>query len=237
MQVEGMSIIGRLITRMKRIKRSGQSLVEFAVLLPILLLMIAGLIEFGFMLNVYLDLIDSARETARFLANDDPVHAADGSFDPNPFGTPEPKGFYDRGFAMAYNTLHQAGQVDLDNTTDDVVISVFVVDDGAVSQRWPAHVGPYGTCSAGNGGDLGFMLYCHHPSDFDSDAMINSRLANLSNVPPDSAVVLVEIYYDYHMVIGLTWIQPFVPDPVTLHAYSIMPVPKAEPTPTPSPPP
>ena len=36
----------------------GQSLVEFTILLPVLLIMISGLIEFGFMLNYYLDLIE-----------------------------------------------------------------------------------------------------------------------------------------------------------------------------------
>ncbi len=55
-------------------KSLGQSFVEFAILLPLLLMMLSGLIEFGFMLNTYLDLINSAREVARYLANDDPLH-------------------------------------------------------------------------------------------------------------------------------------------------------------------
>jgi len=36
----------------------GQSLVEITILLPALPIMISGLIEFGFMLNYYLDLIE-----------------------------------------------------------------------------------------------------------------------------------------------------------------------------------
>src|SRR3990172_781805 len=53
----------------------GQSLVEFTILLPVLLVMISGLIEFGFMLNYYLDVIDASREAARWAAGDDPLRA------------------------------------------------------------------------------------------------------------------------------------------------------------------
>jgi hypothetical protein len=35
------------------------------------------------------------------------------------------------------------------------------------------------------------------------------------------------------MVLGLPWITMFVPDTITLHAYSIMPNAYVEPTPTP----
>lgn len=43
----------------------GQSLVEFAILLPVLLLLIMGILEFGLMLNSYLTINNSAREGAR----------------------------------------------------------------------------------------------------------------------------------------------------------------------------
>jgi hypothetical protein len=50
---------------------------------------------------------------------------------------------------------------------------------------------------------------------------------------PNSGFVLIELYYEYEMVLGLPWIRAFVPDPVILHAYSIMPNTNVEPTPTP----
>jgi Flp pilus assembly protein TadG len=59
--------------RRGRVKSRGQSLVEFTVLLPVLLIMISGLIEFGIMLNYYLDLIDAAREAARWASDADPI--------------------------------------------------------------------------------------------------------------------------------------------------------------------
>jgi len=43
----------------------GQSLVEFAILLPVLLLLLMGILEFGLMLNSYLTINNSAREGAR----------------------------------------------------------------------------------------------------------------------------------------------------------------------------
>jgi Flp pilus assembly protein TadG len=43
----------------------GQSLVEFAILLPLLLLLLMGILEFGLMLNSYLSINNSAREGAR----------------------------------------------------------------------------------------------------------------------------------------------------------------------------
>jgi Flp pilus assembly protein TadG len=43
----------------------GQSLVEFAVILPILLMLIMGILEFGLMLNCYLSVRNASREGAR----------------------------------------------------------------------------------------------------------------------------------------------------------------------------
>ncbi|WP_291642870.1 TadE/TadG family type IV pilus assembly protein [Clostridium sp.] len=51
---------------MKSLKNEkGQSLVEFSILLPILLLVLMGILEFGLMLNSYLTINNSAREGAR----------------------------------------------------------------------------------------------------------------------------------------------------------------------------
>ncbi|HEB65641.1 MAG TPA: hypothetical protein ENJ02_08880 [Chloroflexi bacterium] len=49
----------------------GQSLVEMTVLLPILLLLLSGLIEFGFMFNEYLSIQDAVRNAARFASDSD----------------------------------------------------------------------------------------------------------------------------------------------------------------------
>lgn len=52
---------------MKRSSRSrGQSLVEFALILPAMLLILAGILDFGFMLNTRITLINGTREAARW---------------------------------------------------------------------------------------------------------------------------------------------------------------------------
>jgi Flp pilus assembly protein TadG len=202
----------------KRAKRKslGQSIVEFAVLLPLLIMMLSGLIEFGFMLNYYLDLIDAAREAARFAANDDPLHNdATGVYqDPNP-------GFYLRTQTVTLQslTIGSGGQITLNPATDDVVISAFSVLAGTVDHRFPSGTGEV-------------SLYSNKTSELDTATDINPALDINA---PNTGMVAVEIFYDYHMILGLPWIRAFVPDPVTLYAYSIMPNVNVEPTPTPLP--
>ena len=78
-------------------------------------------------------------------------------------------------------------------------------------------------------GDNGISLCNNRVSEFTS-AEIQSRL---DAVAPTSGLVMVEIFYDYHMVLALPWITAFVPNPIPLHAYTIMPNANVEPTPTP----
>ena len=205
-------------------KSRAQSLVEFTVLLPLLLIMISGLIEFGFMLNYYLDVIDAARETARFAANDDPIRD-------DVLGTPlNPNDkFYDRAQAEAILSLKSSsdGRINwdppplpgspCDPVNGDVVVSSFAVLGNQVEQRFPWGF-PVGRSMCGNQVSkfnyaVGDVIY--------GAASINSGL------------VLVEIYFEYDQVLGLPWIRAFVPDPVTLYAYSFMPNVNVEPTSTP----
>lgn len=50
---------------MKLKNEKGQSLVEFALLVPLLILILLAIIEFGFMFNAYLTLANGSREGAR----------------------------------------------------------------------------------------------------------------------------------------------------------------------------
>ena len=224
--------------RRGRGKSWGQSLVEFTVLLPVLLIMISGLIEFGIMLNYYLDLIDAAREAARWASDADPIRDPNsGAYtDPNPL-------FYQNVQTLAKEALLAASdnRIDwidnpldaMDNDDDDctitinggndIVISAFAVlnqgvNPAIVARRFPAGYG-----------ENGISLCNHRVSEFTS-AEIQSRL---DPVAPTSGLVLVEIFYDYHMVLALPWITAFVPNPIPLHAYTIMPNANVEPTPTP----
>ncbi len=50
---------------LKKARESGQSLVELTLILPVFLVLLAGLVEVGDTLNSYLTVIDSSRDAAR----------------------------------------------------------------------------------------------------------------------------------------------------------------------------
>ena len=209
-----------------RRKSLGQSLVEFTIMLPVLLMMLSGLIEFGILLNYYLDVIDAAREAARFAADGDPIRDDAGlPLDPNPTYfynvqelTKQSLDFASDSRIDWIGTILDPAECGVE-IQGDIVITAFSTLGDTVDKRYPT-----GT------GDNGLSMCSIHVSDI-TTAEVN---AILSGSPiPNSGLVLVEIYYDYHMVLGLPWIRAFVPDPITLHAYSIMPNVNVEPTPTP----
>ena len=219
--------------RRGRAKSIGQSLVEFTVLLPVLLIMISGLIEFGIMLNYYLDLIDAAREAARYASDTDLIR------NPNPpYASLElsTNPMYAKIQDLAMQSLAAASdnRIDwpkmrvmypgtfCDHVKGDIVISAFGVlnkspNPAIVDKRFPT--------DAPNGHSL-----CNHYFSKLSSADIQARL---DAAAPTSGIVLVEIYFDYDQVLALPWITAFVPDPIHLHAYTIMPNANVEPTPTP----
>ncbi len=213
-------------------KRRGQSLVEFTIMLPVIMLLLSGLVEFGFLLNNYLDLIDAARDVARVAADDDPVHDCRGAFHPSPVkagsdtdcGEPifEPFGFYQRSLDALAGVLSGNREINISEANgDDMVISIFRVSGGAVTRYPPLYND--GRCD--QGAEFGWRLYCNQQSSI-SDAEVASKI---NATAPGQGFILVELYFNYHMKLGLPWITAFVPDPVLLHAYSIMPNVRAAP--------
>lgn len=207
-----------VVHKVKR-KSRGQSIVEFTILLPLLLMLLSSLIEFGFALNEYLDLIDTTRETARFLS------------DQMPFSDPDThtyrEAFYTEGVNEMQRTLSRAGWINLDPTKDDLVISIFAVKDILVQTRYPLTF-PDSRCGgANNGGEMGWRMNCKKISSFISTD-INSRISSVSSAP-DTGIVLVELFYDYEMKLGLPWVTGIVGDSIPLHAYSFAPNAASEP--------
>ena len=58
-------------------RKDGSVAVEFAILLPVLLLFMFGVIQFGFIMYVQNDMMNAAREAARRLAVDDTTTEAE----------------------------------------------------------------------------------------------------------------------------------------------------------------
>lgn len=245
----------------------GQSLVEISLALPVLLIMLTGLLEFGFALNYYLNALDGARDGARFASDSDPLERI--TTVPPP-GVDVCTGGLDFYLQAACVTRETMRPVTLRSEVDDVVISVFRILDGQVIGRWPNcspdspsdcpndpplfvetrgewHLygrgdqcsneidddddGAIDDCDSAPLGDPESRCYADqddscHPSIF-TTAEIEARL---DPDAPNTAVMLVEVFYAYSQLLKVPWITAFVPDPIRMHTYTIIPVPAAEPT-------
>jgi hypothetical protein len=103
----------------RRHSNRGQSLVELAIVLALLLFIVVAIVEYGFLLNQYLNVLDAGRETARQASLGDPFYD-DGTLDGQ---------FFTDIVALADNFLMP---IVLDPDRDDLVISFFSVSAGDV---------------------------------------------------------------------------------------------------------
>jgi len=204
-------------------KSRAQSLVEFAITLPMLLLLFSGLVEFGFALNYYLSLLDATREAARYYSNFDPFDPVTGA---------DLESFYRGAAEEAYANLdptkriggsgYQGRRIILDTTQDDILVSVFSwADDSRGLERFPSAAATFATAGT-------FRLFKNSTSKF-TDAMIAAQFPGGS---PNAGLVLVEVHYHYSPILT----RLFLREPLLLRAHTIMPLSAAEPveaTPTP----
>ena len=222
----------------------GQSLVEFALMLPILLLLLSGLFEFGFLFTQYLAVLDSARNAARFSSDTSFDRPDDGISDCN-----STKFFYRQTACEAvFELANEEPSITLcipgapvtpncpdpmTNPTDDVIISVFSVlrKPGDVITRFPTDAGDMGWSYDADllGQSQGAIRTGTHISTFTSARV----LSKLESGTPNTGYVLVEIAYEYHQILGLPWFTQFVGDPILLNLYAMWPCASAEPTATP----
>jgi hypothetical protein len=238
-----LQIIKRIAKRFNSGHSRGQGLIETALLVPVLLMVLSGLVEFGFFLNDYLALQDAARNAARF--------SADGSYTSrDSLNCANTRDFYRQTACLVNQELAQERpEIELDFGTgiDDIVISVFSIAQdfctspstfppvqslppgsgiSCVSARHPTADGEAGWSSAQDTSGT------RAQSSRFSSAEINARLSNLA---PSTGLVIVELTYTYDQKLKLPWITAFISDPVVLHNYALMPLVSAEPTPTPVP--
>ena len=223
----------------KRVKgeSSGQSFVELMLIALALGLMIAGVVEFGLLLNEYLKVLDGAREAAR-------VSSSSVAFDPA-------TGVSDQRFFVigAMKTMSVMAPITLNgNKGDDIIISVFSVS-GSNIVRWPLGYSTGWSLCANYGAILGnttlnnimqtgltldqynaFVSTWNHctpkPSHFDNTT-ITTRMD--ASAPP-TGVLLVEVYYNYSQILKLPVLEQVIPDPILVYTYSVMPISSAEPT-------
>lgn len=212
--------------------KRGQSFVELMIVTLILALIIVGVVEFGFLLNEYIHVLDGSREAARF-------SSAGIAFYPN--GT-SIDSFY-------VNTAIEAGRVmapiHLDPSNgDDIIISVLSVA-GSSFVRFPGPQGwslctHYATFVASFANPLNIPPALNDPSwSTCSPGTTHFSITDIAHlmdpIAPPSGVLLVEIYYNYKQMLKLPVFTSVIPDPIPVFVYSFMPISSAEPTPTPNP--
>ena len=148
----------------------GQSFVELSLVIIFLMIFVAGIVEFGFMLNNYLNLVDASREAVRFSSNFDPFNI-DGSLDP---------GFFIQTGELTEQVLEP---LELDPTLgDDIVITFFSVG-GGVYERYP--------------NNDGWSVYGNKVSQI-SNAEVQSRLDN--SAPPTGVLLVEIYYNYPHVL-------------------------------------
>src|SRR5258706_5755251 len=121
------------LANLSRRKSKAQSMVEFAILLPLLLMLFSGMVEFGFMLNTYLSLLDATRSAAREYSNKTPF-----LLNPLTNVVEDDPNFYTGAAYMVKDTLAppadlNARQIVLNTSRDDVLISALSVDVDTVT--------------------------------------------------------------------------------------------------------
>jgi len=132
------NLLKRSLSRLRRQPR-GQSFIELMLVVLFLGLILAGMVEFGFLLNNYLHVLDGSREAARYSSSSTPFVPSTNGVDIASWYYPP---FYYVAAGKAVQTmdpvildpmLAEEGHTD---HTDDVVVSVFTMN-GVTPIRYP----------------------------------------------------------------------------------------------------
>ena len=237
-------LIKKLFAKKRKTRKTkGQSLVEFALTLPILLMLLSGLTEFGFMLNHYLALVDATREIARMTSSwghDETIQIGgnDVTFYEAAAGTLvnviEPRKT-DSGNPISYDPNDTTRKIkfleERQNCSDDelansecndIIISVYGIDSATGAALVHRHHWLELNPVYGSGPQYAYQ----HGNGRFTAAVIDQNISAITKV--NAGIVLVEVFYNYEQVLGLPWLA-MLPDPFLLHAYTIMPLSSAEP--------
>jgi hypothetical protein len=227
-------IKSNLLRKRKGRKSRAQSLVEVAIAFPLLLMLFSGMVEFGFMLNTYLSLLDATRQAARQYANTNPFTSIDDTVTPSVV-VDDPL-FYtgistDIQDILAPPTDPRARRIVLKPSRDDIVITVLRIrvntttNQVASINRYPQPNGYW-------------TLNTKQLSGFADDNQLKDKMTMNGASPVRTGMLIVEIYYGYEGVLQLPWVWAFIPgNYIMLHADTIMPLVVAKPPriPTPTP--
>jgi len=239
-----------------RQKSRGQSFVELALIIPILLLIVIGVVEVAMFIGRYLDMLDLTREAARFASIRDPfdtevaadqdcatINFFDFYWDISCVFSPPGNSdmCWDAEFCNGLNPYFV-----LNPATDDVVVSVYTITaqhpstgDPYVSNAWPSPDGFWAWSDHDNetASDGNWQRNCDGDTVRSAPHFTEDTIGDELNTasPENKGYVAVELYYCYEQVLNIPLFSDFVPNPIQIHVYTLMPLPAAQPTPTPKP--
>jgi hypothetical protein len=217
----------------------GQSFVELALVIPILVLLLAGVVEIAFLYFSYMSALDLTREAARFASARDyrMLEAPTVGLPMSACQDASLHYYYDTSCFFIDPEINSSLEI---SSTDyaDVAISVFTVTGNQVTNRWPDNAdGVFSLYQTSIGGNMvpNWKLDCSGNIARTEPFMTNAQLEAMfqPDAPTEKGFVLVEVYYCYHHKIGLPFLTMAIPNPMRMHAYTIMPAAEAIPTPTP----
>lgn len=233
------------IFKIRKNRIHGQSFIELMLVMMILALLLTGVVEFGFLLNAYLHVLDGAREGARLGSNGIPFDPSSGSLYTDFYAN-----VVKRTLDVMDPVLLDASHPDGTGKVDDIVISVWSVTSTALT-RFPSSESGYSMC--GNlasieayytAQSINFPTALTDPSWSSctprASTFTTAQMTALRDpLAPSSGILLVEVFYNYPQVLKLpifeNSVYSLIPDPIPVFIYAIMPISAAEPTPTPLP--
>jgi hypothetical protein len=255
-------------TALKKVR--AQSFVEFALVLPILLLVLLGVVELTLFIGSYINLVDLTREAARFASNRDPFSPS-GTLTCTPSSSKVFDFFYDTScifsplagsatcvtndpFCNGFNSTMLIKPAE-----DDILVYVFTESAATVIQGGTPVLQPVISnnvlCNVSSPSGCDPWVWSNHDTDTAHNdnwkrncntlSSPGSYVANFTptiiqsylrpTAMPDKGFVVVEVVYCYHQVLNIPFLSNFLPNPMKIDTYSIMPLPAAQPTPIPTP--
>jgi Flp pilus assembly protein TadG len=183
-------------------RQRGQSVVELAIITPLLLLLLLGMVEVGAVLRNYLVLAAANREAARF--------ASRGRYENDAIAK------------IAIDTM--ADQLSVETSGPDANVSVLITTisihhDSSESPEWEGPTVITGTAGASriDPAVLSVQLKAQNDS---INATLEAR--EPSAQPSGNQVVIVEIIYQHEQLLNMPIITQFLPNPIPLYTQTMM---------------
>lgn len=227
----------------------GQSLVEMAIIVPLLMFFMIGIFEVGIAIRTYLVLVNANREIARYAVRPDYLKPNEGNY--QDIG-------YQNVLDRAYKTVGNQVFIDFEENSA-LIVNIIQVDTGfpcdpaeriipdpplAPPDYWPncdcdlvatQPYTPYVITNSLVSPNYGFNMPISVTSRFDIEALsleiaANNDVFNCKAMkrtqgglyPEQMEVVVVEIFYDHHQVFGFPLISNPFTDPITLYTHTTM---------------